>query len=353
MSTAPRIVQVGIDHRSATVALLGRLGRPTVAESAARARPLGRGVVALVTCHRCELYLEGAVAVRAAAMFAAWLGLAPSVLAELAPCLHLREGDSAARHLLRVAAGLESAVLGEDQILGQVREAYRAACQAGQAGPLLHRLFHSAFRAGRRVRGETGLGAGARSLAGAGVAWLGRALGGLEGRTVAIVGAGEMATDAARRLRNRGVGRLLVSNRGVFRGRALADEVGGEVRPWSWRLGALCESDAAVFAVSAPAPVVPHDWLTLWRRRRGAPVAFVDLGMPRNVESCGRLPDGVEAADLTSLAAELEAVGDRRAGAVDAAERIVEEELAAWLDWAQARRVAPKSEAGVVARAAG
>jgi glutamyl-tRNA reductase len=134
-----------------------------------------------------ELYLEGAdaaEAVVAVRLFEGWLGRPVGRVPVV------RRGEEAARHLLRVAAGLESAILGDDQILGQARQAYREACEAGKAGRLLHRLFHAAFRTGRRARSETPLKEGTRSIAGAAVAEIARLLGDLSRRTVTVVGAG-------------------------------------------------------------------------------------------------------------------------------------------------------------------
>lgn len=334
---AVSVLQVGTDHRLLPLEELERLhshvgGEPGVL------RPECGGVVALVTCHRVELYVEGLQRMDALQAFACWVGGGEADDAALAPRLRLRRDREAGRHLLRVAAGLESAVLGEDQILGQVRSAYRAACAAGAAGPLLHRLFHAAFRTGKRVRSETGLGEGGRSLAGTAVAALQGDLGGLAGRAVLVLGAGEMAALAARRLRERGVGRLLIANRTRDRAEALAAEVGAEVLPWEWRLRALAEVDGVVCATAAPSAVIPAAPLGAAAQHRT--LAVVDLAVPRNVEVPAGETRGLRLTDLERLAKRLRSDATRRRGAVARAEGVVEEELDRWWGWVESRSAA-------------
>lgn len=335
MRPPPRVVQVGVDHRATPLPVLERLhaGRVDPPCPADRNRP---GLVRLATCHRLELYAEGADPALAMELWRAWLGLSAAKAAELSPGFAVRENADAARHLLRVSAGLESAVLGEDQIQGQVREAYRRACAAREPGVLLHRLFHAAFRAGRRVRSETPLKEGGRSLAGCAVAWLARRLGGVAGKSVLVLGAGEMGTIAARKLRERGVGRLLVANRTWSRAAALAETVDAEALPWPWRRAALAEVDGIVSACHAPEPVLAGEWLAaaLSTPRK---LAVVDLAVPKGVETPATLSPGLVLADLATLTAAMKGDAERRGAAVTAAERIVDEELKAWLDWAEGR----------------
>jgi len=297
------------------------------------------GVVPLVTCHRLELYLEGVGAHSAPHLWAQWLGLDQAALQEIAPHLTVRVGVAAAEHLMRVAAGLESAVLGEDQIQGQVREAYRSACARRSAGPLLHRLFHATFRAGRRARSETSLKQGGRSLAGSAVAWLAREIGDLGGRTVLVLGAGEMARVAASRLRERGVGRLLVINRTWAKAQEIASCFGGEALPWAWRERMVGESDGILCATGAPEPVIPAGWLESAARRGGRRLAVVDLAVPRNVEAPAASRWSAVIADVEVLSRRLAEDADRREQAVLAVRAIISEELGAWVSWAQAREL--------------
>jgi glutamyl-tRNA reductase len=270
-------------------------------------------------------------------IFARWLRLTPEELEAARPHFSLRSGAAAGRHVLRVAAGLESAVVGEDQILGQVRNAYRSASTAREVGPLLHRLFHAALRAGKRARAETDLGRGSHSLAGAGVAFLTRSLGGLTGRAVLVLGAGEMGSAAAMRLRERQVGRLIVSSRNRERTGALAARVEAEALPWEWRRSALSQVEGVICATGAPEPVVPAAWLEEAAKLGGRTLAVVDLAVPRNVEPPTREIASVRLADVDVLSRDLAQDARRRSSAIQAAEQIVEEELQEWLAWTGAR----------------
>lgn len=337
MTGAQALVQVGVDHRSAPLSLLERLhsGRQ-------RSSPIPAGVaeVRLATCHRLELYLEGAHPAFGLARLAGWLGASDADRRALEACARIRVGGEAGRHLLRLASGLESAVLGEDQILGQVRCAYREACGAGTAGPLLHRLFHAAFRAGKKTRSETLLGQGGRSLAGAAVGVIIREIGGLADASVLVLGTGEMAQCAATRLRERGVGRLLLSSRTRARADAMAGRLAAEVVPWEWRLAALREVDAAISATAGGVQAIPARALAEAAVGRKRPLPVVDLAMPRTVETPVPVPGALRLADVAGLSDDLQADAERRRGAVEAAESIVEAELHEWLAWVAKRGAA-------------
>jgi len=328
----PDVVQVGVDHLGAS---LDHIAHLHLVRRQAGSQP-SSPCVALATCHRVELYLEGVPAEAAPHTFRSWAGGGPESQEQIEG-LGLRLGEEAGRHLLRVASGLESAVLGEDQILQQVRLAYRAACEAGCAGPLLHRLFHAAFRAGRRVRGETGLATGCRSLAGAAVAALHRSLGGLRGKSVLVLGAGEMGAVAARQLRERGA-EVLLCNRSPARAAALAARLGLATRPWEWRAALLSHVDGLICATGAAEPVVLRPWLERASRGRSAPLVVVDLGVPRNVETLSAPAEGLQLIDITDLARRMEQDRERQASAVAEAESIVEQELRGWISWAQRRQ---------------
>jgi len=289
-------------------------------------------MVRLATCHRLELYIEGVQVETARRAFAEWSGVR-----DLPDAVTVRTGMEAARHLLRVTAGLESAVLGEDQILAQVRGAYSEACRDGLSGPLLHRLFHASFRAGKRVRAETDLARGGRSMAGAAVAALNRDLGGLRDKAVLVLGAGEIGSIAARRLRGRGVGRLLLSNRTATRSRDLARELDAVVHPWAWFSGALSDVDAVVCATGAPAPVLSASALENAAGRTGRPRIVVDLSVPANVERSARRRPPFRLIDVEDLSTRLREEAGLRNVATAAAERIVEDELREWREWARSR----------------
>ncbi len=345
MSRKHEVVMLGFDHRVVPMEILEEARRAVEDSSTAAVLALGvRGAVGVMTCHRVELYVEGVDDEALSSLIGAWSGgrltSAPPVVLE---------GRAAARHLLRVAAGLEAAVLGDTNILGQLREAYRGACRGLHAGPLLHRLFHAAFRTGKRVRTETGIGDGGRSVAGEAVAVINRRLGGLSSRSVLVLGAGEMARTAARRLAKRGVERLLIANRSLERARKLAEATGGEVVPWSWRAGALPTVDAVIVGTGAPDPVLEADDLRTAAIERGRLIA-VDLSLPRNLEPPEDAVAGLEVIDLVGLGVLLESERERRRAAVASAETIVDEEVQKWLEWVRNRRerVGPRPGAGSV-----
>jgi glutamyl-tRNA reductase len=347
----PDILQVGVDHRGASLEALATL-------HALRQRQNGRqpafrpetGLVALTTCHRLELYLEGCPEPDAPELFRQWLGGEDTIALPADGTLVVRRGEAAARHLLRVAAGLESAVLGEDQILMQVRQAYREACATRTARPLLHRMFHAAFRVGKRVRSETALASGGRSLAGAGVAAVQRVLGDLGDASVLVLGLGEMGALAARRLRQRGVGRLVLSNRTRARAEALAGRLGAEVLRWEWRVGLLPQMDAVICATGASEPVLPAGPLREAAKGRARPLVVVDLAVPRNVERPSSPSRALSVIDLDDLSRQLEEAADARRRAVRAAAAVVDEELGEWVDWARSRAASGARRPGACRR---
>jgi glutamyl-tRNA reductase len=197
--------------------------------------------------------------------------------------MHVEE--KAARHLLRVAASLDSMVLGEPQILGQMRQAYTAACDAGAAGRTLHRLLHNTFHAAKRVRTETGISASAVSVSYAAVELGRKILGTLEGRTVLLVGAGEMAELAARHLRKAGASRILVANRTHETALRLAAEFGGEAVAYERIPHLLAEADVVICSTGAREYIIDEEMArAALSLRSNRPSFFIDISVPRNVD---------------------------------------------------------------------
>jgi glutamyl-tRNA reductase len=332
-----RLLQVGVDHRTVALDLLAALHRDRARSGGSACLAAGAGVVELATCHRLELYLEGVQEADGPEMFLRVMGAGPGTADLVRGKLVSRTGLEAGRHLLRVTAGLESAVLGEDQILAQARAAYREACDRRSAGPLLHRLFHAAFRVGKRCRAETSLGSGGRSLAGAAVAVLNRSLHGLRSRTVLVLGVGEMGELAARRLQRRGVRRLLLCNRSWWRCVQLARELDAEALPWQWRGAVLSRVDGVICATGASSPVLRADWLFSAGLERALPLTVIDLGVPPNVQPLPIPISGVTLLDVEQLTRRLSHEAGVRASAATEAARIVEHELSQWADWSRTR----------------
>jgi len=251
---------VGWNHRATPVEVRERLAfTPDAAREAMRRlsaeRILAEGAI-VATCNRSEVYglterEDGAAAV--AAFVSAFHKVDGSILRETALS---GQGDETARHLYRVASGLDSMVLGESQILGQIRDAYRLAAEAGVARTVTNRLFQSALECGKRVRSETTLGARPTSVPGIALLLVGRVFEELTGRRILVVGAGETAELTAQLLVEAGATDIRVCNRSDERAARLATSIGGRPVPWTSLVAAAAESDLILSATGAPDPVI-------------------------------------------------------------------------------------------------
>ena len=342
------VAVVGASHRTAPIELRERLafgrGELAGALAALAAEPGGEAVV-LSTCNRTELYLasgDGSDAVdRAQAMLAARIGVSPD---EAARWLYVRRDREAAHHLFRVAAGLDSMIVGEPQIQGQVREAYAAAREApGEVvGPALNRLFQTALGVGGRVRSETGLGVGAASVSSAAVELAKKIFGSLRGRRALVLGAGEMSEVTLECLRDEGVRTAVVANRTYDRARELAEKWGGSAIHWEEFAGALAHVDIVICSTAAPHPV-----LTLERFRaalpKGArrPLCIIDIAIPRDVETAVGDQENVFLYNVDDLQGIVEASLDRRRAELPAAEGIVDEGVEEFWGWYASLAVVP------------
>jgi len=300
-------------------------------------------VVLLSTCMRTEVYAQvnrfhGAMAdIRE--FLATWSGKAPD---EFSGNLYSYFDEGAVSHLFRVASGLDSASLGEPEVLGQVRRAADVARREGASGPVLGAAFRHAVEVGKRARTETAISRGVTSLSHAAVELASHRLGGLEGRQALVLGAGEMGRQAARAFSQVNGGRpVLVASRTPSRAEALADAVGGRAVPWARAGDTLAEADVVACATAAEASLLGTAWAQEARARGGRPMLVVDLGVPRNVEpSVGSLP-GVTLLDLDDIAAFVAGqMGERRAE-IPAVEHIIAEETARYATSVAARSIAP------------
>jgi len=289
----------------------------------------------LSTCNRAEFYLAGP---RGGSFAEDWLlqlrQLRPNAEILRADCLRYREsGEAAARHLFAVACGLDSAILGDAQILGQVKQAMALAASCGTLGNVLEQLFRQAIRAGKRARQSTAIGAGAASI--------GSALAGMiaaeietDGKNrparILIVGAGKVARDAGRHLAKRRAGELTIINRTFALAVELAADCGATVQSWSRLFEALAECDCAIVAIAASAPVLRRELLDrVVHARAGRRLIVVDAGMPRNVESGAP----IELIDIDAIRERQEHQLARRRSAVPEVERIVAQEVDGWRRW--------------------
>jgi glutamyl-tRNA reductase len=247
----------------------------------------------------------------------------------------------AVRHLFRVAAGLDSMMLGEAEILGQVREAYRAALASGATGPVLNRMFQGALEAGKRVRAETELGTRPVSVASAGVKLAERIFGKLAARTALVLGAGEMSDQVVGQLRDRRVSHLLLANRSPEKAQILAARFGGEVVPWDSVAAALARPDIVVSSVAAE-NVLSGDVLEEAMAARANRALFlIDLGVPRNVDPRAADLYNVYLYNIDDLTQIVEQNRKARESQIPRAESIVDQHVAKFLAW----RAAVESDA--------
>ena len=249
---------------------------------------------------------------------------------------------NAARHLLRVAAGLDSIVLGESQILSQVRDAARVASGIASTGPILRRLFAAGIRTGKRARAETGLARGPTSLAAAGVRLALDASGDFPSETVLVVGAGDTAQLTARHLAKRRPGRLLIANRSAEPAERLAAELDGIPASLDDVARLLGEATVVITATTSPEPIVrANDLEAAMDSRPDRPLVIVDLGRPRNVAPPERPIPGLSLYDLDGLAETVRQNRDRQVEEIPSVEAIVDEELERFLAWRRGRGAVP------------
>jgi glutamyl-tRNA reductase len=253
---------------------------------------------------------------------------------ELNGSLYHHHDRDAVRHLFRVAAGLDSMLLGEVEILGQVREAYRAAQEYGATGPVLNRLFQGALEAGKRVRSETQLSARPMSVAAAGIKLAERIFGKLQERAALVLGAGAISEQVVSQLSNRGVGRLFVMNRSKNRAEEMAGRFGGRVLAWAEWEAALPQPDIVVSSVSAEEPVLRREVVAKAMVARGNRALFLmDLGVPRNVDPAAADLYNVYLYNIDDLTEIVEQNRRSREEEVPRAEAIVEEHIGKFLSW--------------------
>jgi glutamyl-tRNA reductase len=346
-----RLTVVGANHRTAPIELRERFYVPAEEISAAMESVLSDPAVeecaVLSTCNRTECYVvasETATADRAvASMLARRAGLEADSVVER---LYRRHDRDAVLHLYRVVSGLDSMVVGEPQIQGQVEEAYRTSREAHPdgVGLVLHRLFQSALSAGGRVRTETAIGEGAASVPAAAVQLVLKVFGSLDGRRALVIGAGEMGEETLRSLLERGIAEAVVTSRTLARAQEAAGRVGtATVRaiPYLSVPDELRSVDVVLASTSAPHPVVTAEALEAARGGAGRPLVVVDIALPRDVEpAVGDLP-GVFLYNIDDLQRVVHATVEAREAEGRSAETLLEEELEDFWRWLLAREAVP------------
>ena len=334
------LLAIGISYKTAPVEVRERLALPET-RAIEFLRDL-RGAadvyeaLAISTCNRTELYLVVGDPVEAESMVLAMLarqaGIRPT---ELAGAIYSHRNCDAARHLYRVVSGLESIIVGEAEIQGQVKRAYDAALASDAVGPLTNRLFKAALAAGKRVRSETAIGERQLSLPAVAVALAREQLGELTDREVVIVGTGETSELTARALANSGVATVFVANRRRDRAIALAQRYGGETVSFDHLPGALMRADIVVAATASPHLLLEaRELAEVMAQRDGRPMLLIDLAVPRDIDAACAGIDGISLYDIDDLQAVVARNRKVRQAEATRAEGIIEEEIqhfAAWL----------------------
>lgn len=341
-----QLLLIGVSHRTAPVELRERLDFSARgvdrALTALAATPSHTEAAIVSTCNRVELYVgcDEPDAARAGVerFISEFHGVPPD---EVTPHLYAKTGHDAVLHLFRVAAGLDSLVVGEPQVLGQVKDAYNLASRMGTTGLLLNKLFHTAFAAGKRVRSETALSEGAVSVSYAAVSLARKIFGNLKGRTVLVLGAGEMGKLTAIHMQAQGIARLVIMSRTSAHAAALAQAIGGTAAPWDSLPAALAEADILITATGASVPIISRTLVEQTMKARKRPLFIIDIAVPRDVEAGAGDLEQVFLYNIDDLQTVVQENLSKRTAIATQAEAIVAEEVNRFLGWLSSRSAVP------------
>ena len=329
------IVCAGISHRSATVDIREKfaVGPHELEDTLARIREIDglAGAVIVSTCNRVEYYTASVCPIRVLDGLRGYLhertgsGDAP---------LYTHESPASIRHLFRVASGLDSMVIGETEILGQLKQAYAAATDCGATTRHLNKLFQHAFRVAKQVRSETRITSGSTSVGSVAVDLAGKIFGDLSGRTTLILGAGETSERTARSLVSRGAGTVIVANRTFDRAARLAEEIGGMAVHFDNWHNAFENVDILICSTAAPHPIVTREKLEpLLKRRNGRPLFIIDLAVPRDVEPALNDLENVYLYDIDSLEQIVHQSLEVRRAEVVRCEKMIDQHVGEFVGW--------------------
>jgi glutamyl-tRNA reductase len=341
------VLVLGANHKTAPLPLREKLALPDGRSARVLAELVGHDAiheaVAISTCNRTELYLVTTDPVEAENLALGILsrqaGLRPT---ELLGAIYSLRGSAAARHLFSVTAGLDSMIVGEAEVQGQVKRSYEMALVEGVTGPVANRLFRDALGTGKRVRNETGIARSSVSVSSVAVKLATDFLGDLSNRRVLVIGAGENAELTARALRDRGVETLFVANRRYDRALGLAQRYGGRAIPFDSLPGELEHADIVVSSTGAPHQIVGREELEfVAASRMGRPLVMIDLAVPRDIEPAVRDCPGIALYDMDDLQAEVAKNLSGRQAEADEAQVIVAEEVARFENWLESLDVVP------------
>jgi len=342
-----QIFLLGISHRTASIELRERLDfseqELPKATTALLKRPSVNAVVVLSTCNRSELYVHCTNPKDAQRDLFDFLcefkEISPD---ELQPIFYALAGTEAVQHLFRVSAGLDSLVVGEPQIFGQVKQAFAAAEKLHATNSVLNRLFNLSFVAGKRVRSETELGEGAVSISYAAVALARKIFGKLEKLSVLLIGTGEMAQLTGLHFKAQQVQKIFVASRTPAHAEALATEIEGEAIPWSQIDTVLASTDVVATATGANKPLLTKSQIdAVMRERQNRPLFFIDIAVPRNVEPDVGFIEQVFLYNIDDLQMIVDNNLSKRNSQIEKSEVIVEDTVILFTNWLRSRDAVP------------
>src|ERR1700730_7674175 len=334
---------LGINHKTAPVALREKVAfsedRLVAALGTLRQQAGVAGAVIPSTCNRTEVYWAGSAS---GAELSNWLERHHGNNLDLASSLYVHREQRAVEHAFSVASGLDSMVLGEAQILGQLKDAYRAAQAAGSTGPALNKLFQAAFSAAKRVRSETRIGENAVSIASATVSLARRVYSDLSAHTALMVGAGEMNALTARHFMSAGVKRLVIANRTLGRAQTLAAELKAYAVGLEDLDKELAQADIVITCTASTVPLITKSAAEApIRARRRRPIFMVDLAVPRDIDPAVAELEDVYLFSIDDLQQLIDENRQQRAVAADGARLVIDEEVARFLTETRAQEAGP------------
>jgi glutamyl-tRNA reductase len=345
------LILIGLNHKTAPLEIRECLVFSDVDTRAAltelKSQRAVKESILFSTCNRVELLLfasDPGAAISSARQFLADFKQVP--LDEFAPALYLHQGRNAVRHLFRVAASLDSMIVGEPQILGQVKEAYRVATEEKTSGVVLNRLLHRTFFVAKRIRTETGIGDHAVSISYAAIELGRKIFGSLEGKQVLLIGAGEMAELAVEHLQRNRSGHIYVANRTFERGLAMASAYQGTAIRFEEIENYIDQVDIVIGSTGAADLVIRRDMVKgIMRGRRNRPIFFIDIAVPRNIDPTINSLNNAYVYDIDDLKGVVDVNIEDRQREATKAERIIEEAVIQFDHWYQSLDVVPTIKA--------
>ncbi|MFB3885264.1 MAG: glutamyl-tRNA reductase [Thermodesulfobacteriota bacterium] len=341
------LIVIGLNHKTAPIAIRECLAFPEDRLEGALAEVSGlpslKENMILSTCNRVEVFAATRETEKAVHDLKNFLSQYHGIpLKEFEKSLYHHAGEEAVRHIFRVASSLDSMVVGEPQILGQIKDAYDRAQQSNTSGLILHRLLHRAFHVAKRVRTETKIAVSAVSVSSVAVELAEKIFGTLEKKCVLLIGAGEMCELAAQHLISAGIEKILLTNRTHERAAALAQKFGGEVIPFDEMGLGLKRTDIVISATNSPKYLIVHDQITkVMKDRKQKPIFFIDIADPRDVEPDVGDIENVYLYNIDDLQKVAnENIKDREKEA-EKAERIVQDEVGKFVSWYRSLDVTP------------